>query len=234
MKASSVTPEVLANIEEQKRRLEAEELILIFDMGEGCPEIKNTLETYLGVVCLVVDPKTFLAGDVKMLDPKGIIITDCPRNTVMPAKKAVFDREILSLEIPVLGIGIGRDIIAKFQHLPEWYRDEPGYQIAHLQDLDPQSELLHGCTEHSKVLERCNVAVEGNAIVLKTAGTDKTTNASVIESAHLHGVCFSLHDDQTSCGDIVLANFVNRICLKRPSALLSQVAKRFNALTKAA
>ena len=68
----------LKEIAEEKQIRKTEELFLLFSMGSQFDHlIKQQLDA-LGVFCLVADPATVSAADVKAIAPKGIILSGGP------------------------------------------------------------------------------------------------------------------------------------------------------------
>src|ERR1051326_8348262 len=98
------TPEALKEITEEKRVRKTDELFLLFSMGSQFDHlIKQKLDA-LGVFCLVADPASVGADDVKMVKPIGIILSGGPASAY---EQPPFDGAIFDLGIPVLVVCLG-------------------------------------------------------------------------------------------------------------------------------
>src|SRR3954468_18746802 len=92
------TVEALAEIAEEKKIRKTQELFLLFSMGSQFDHlIKQKLDA-LGVFCLVADPASVSAGDIKKVSPIGIILSGGPASAY---ELPPFDNNIFDLEIPV-------------------------------------------------------------------------------------------------------------------------------------
>ena len=90
--------------------------IVILDYGSQYNEILLTKLRELGVYSLIV-PKTTTASKIKELkDVKGVILSGGPSIIGEEVKNApdskLFDEEILNLNVPVLGICYGMELLA--------------------------------------------------------------------------------------------------------------------------
>lgn len=95
----------LQAIEEEKRVRKTREVFLLFSLGSQFDHlIKQQLEK-LGVFCLMADPASVTAADVKKVMPTGIILSGGPASVF--DEPPPFDRKIFDLGIPVLGICLG-------------------------------------------------------------------------------------------------------------------------------
>ena len=87
-----------------KKVRKTDELFLLFSMGSQFDHlIKQKLDA-LGVFCLVADPASVSADDVRMVKPIGIILSGGPASAY---ENPPFDGKIFDLGIPVLGICLG-------------------------------------------------------------------------------------------------------------------------------
>src|SRR5256885_386614 len=90
-------PETLAAIEEEKRLRKTKEVFLLFSMGSQFDHlIKQKLDA-LGVFCLVADPASVTADDVRLVAPTGIILSGGPASAY---ELPPFDGKIFDLGIP--------------------------------------------------------------------------------------------------------------------------------------
>ncbi len=86
--------------------------ILIIDFGSQFTQLIVRRVRELGVFSEIVSHKKIKRSQVKP-NIKGIILSGGPLN-VYQLKKNLFDEEILKLEIPILGICFGHQILSKF------------------------------------------------------------------------------------------------------------------------
>src|SRR3989338_6587271 len=105
------TPEALAEIAEEMRVRKTEQLILLFSMGSQFDHLIVQTLSRLGVYCLVADPATVTAKDVQLLKPAGIIVSGGPAS--VHNEPPPFDESIFDLGVPVLGICLGFQMLAK-------------------------------------------------------------------------------------------------------------------------
>ena len=98
-------PEALEAIKEEMAIRQTDEVFLLFAMGSQFDHLIALALGKLGVYCLVADPASVWVEDVILLAPKGIIISGGPSSVV--SEPPPFDRKILNLGIPVLGICLG-------------------------------------------------------------------------------------------------------------------------------
>src|SRR5471030_1190617 len=91
------TSTALAEIAEEKKIRKTNELFLLFSLGSQFDHlIKQKLDA-LGVFCLVADPASIKAEDVKKLAPTGIILSGSPASAY---ELPPFDGNIFDLGIP--------------------------------------------------------------------------------------------------------------------------------------
>src|SRR5579863_9012455 len=85
--------DALKEIAEEKEIRKTNELFLLFSMGSQFDHLlKQKLDT-LGVFCLVGDPASITADDVKKIKPIGIILSGGPASAY---EKPPFDKKFLT------------------------------------------------------------------------------------------------------------------------------------------
>src|SRR5580704_16443302 len=105
------TETALAEIAEEKKIRKTDELFLLFSMGSQFDHlIKQALDS-LGVFCLVADPVSVTAADIKKVAPTGIILSGGPAS--VHDEPPPFDNLIFDLGIPLLGVCLGFQMWAK-------------------------------------------------------------------------------------------------------------------------
>ena len=107
------TVDALAEIAEEKKVRKTGELFLLFSMGSQFDHlIKQKLDA-LGVFCLVADPASVTADDVRLINPIGIILSGGPASAY---EQPPFDGKIFDLDIPLLGVCLGFQMWARLKH----------------------------------------------------------------------------------------------------------------------
>ncbi len=215
------TSEALEAIETEKRVRRTSELFLLFSMGSQFDHlIKQALEK-LGVFCLVADPASVTAQDVRTLGPVGIIVSGGPAS--VHSEPPPFDDAIFDLGIPTLGICLGFQMIAKHLGVPvvPGRTREFGVHRAGTFDVDSEppfggpSPLFQGCGVRFNVLQSHGDSVAMQAplrITLAVTGAGATGGAGAGEYKHLYGVQFHPEVTETEKGPQIFENFCFGIC----------------------
>ena len=86
--------------------------ILIIDFGSQFTQLIVRRIRELGVYSELVSHKKIKSSEIKK-NIKGIILSGGPLN-VYQLDKSLFDNKILKLDIPILGICFGHQILSKF------------------------------------------------------------------------------------------------------------------------
>jgi len=202
------SPEALAEIGEEKRIRQTDELFLLFSMGSQFDHlIKQKLDA-LGVYCLVADPAEAKTEDIKKLKPTGIILSGGPASA--HAEPPPFDREIFDLGIPVLGICLGFQTWAYHIGVPVIASDKREFGT-HEFSLSHSSPLFENWPKLSRVLESHGDRIEPDA-KLTLLGTTENAPAAAGQYQHLYGVQFHPEVTETEYGERLLENFVFKIC----------------------
>ena len=105
------SPEVLAALREEMQVRKASKFILLFSMGSQFDHLIVQQLAKLGVYCLVADPASVKAADVKATAPAGIILSGGPAS--VHDEPPPFDAKIFDLDIPILGVCLGYQMWAK-------------------------------------------------------------------------------------------------------------------------
>ncbi len=202
------TAEALAEIVEEKKIRKTDELFLLFSMGSQFDHlIKQKLDA-LGVYCLVADPASVTADDVKKLNPIGIILSGGPASA--HAEPPPFDREIFDTQIPTLGICLGYQTWAHYVGVPVTSSDKREFGT-HLFKRNGDCDLLEGLPMEFKVLESHGDKIHVND-KLKIFGTTNHAPAAAGNFKHLWGVQFHPEVTETEFGEKIYENFCFKIC----------------------
>ncbi|HYV34012.1 MAG TPA: hypothetical protein VE973_04165, partial [Candidatus Limnocylindria bacterium] len=146
----TASKEALAEIAEEKKIRKTTEVFLLFAMGSQFDHlIKQKLDA-LGVFCLVADPASVTADDVKKISPIGIILSGGPASA--HSEPPPFDAAIFDIGIPVLGVCLGYQLWAFHIGVGVTSSDKREFG-AHTFNILKESVLLEGFPKESKVLE---------------------------------------------------------------------------------
>lgn len=207
---TKINPEVLNQIQEEKRVRKTDELFLLFSMGSQFDHlIKQKLDA-LGVFCLVANPAKISVVDVKKLAPIGIILSGGPASAY---EYPPFDAKIFDLNIPLLGICLGFQMWAFHIGVKVSLSDKREFGT-HKFTLSRKSKLFDGVPKHSNVLESHGdkIAADKKLLIL---GKTANAPASAAEYKHLFGVQFHPEVTESEYGDKIFKNFVFKICKAR-------------------
>lgn len=204
-----VTDAALAEIAEEKRLRKTSELFLLFAMGSQFDHlIKQTLDS-MGVFCLVADPVSVGAEDVKKVAPTGIILSGGPAS--VHAEPPPFDNLIFDIGIPVLGVCLGFQMWAKHIGIPVIAGTKREFGTHLFTITDPDSPLFANMPSPTPVMES-----HGDVIVmderLHLLGHTDNAPVSAGSCKHLWGVQFHPEVTETEYGIQMYENFCFKIC----------------------
>ncbi len=187
------------------------EIILILDFGSQYTQLIARKVRELGVYCEIYPYNTSIQK-IKTFNPKGIILSGGPRS-VTEADAPVCGREIFDLEIPVLGICYGLQLITKFfgGEIDKSLKRE--YGKAHI-FLDDAGELFKGLKDGDVIWmshqDRIFCLPEGFEVM---AHSDNSPYAAIKKSDNrIYGVQFHPEVHHTRKGKRILRNFLYNIC----------------------
>ncbi len=213
------TPESLAEIAEEMRVRQTKQFILLFSMGSQFDHLIVQRLAKLGVFCVVADPASATADDVKKAAPAGIIVSGGPAS--VETEPPPFDEKIFDLGIPTLGVCLGFQMWAKHVgvRVVPGSKREFGVHALHLVGTDP---LFEGVVDDSDVLQTHGDAIQPASTRESTRGgpdspmtvLGSTENAPVAAGRHdyLWGVQFHPEVTHTTEGAKMYENFCIKIC----------------------
>jgi len=212
---TKATPEALAAIREEMAVRRTTEVHLYFPMGSQTDHLIYLAYAKLGVYCLVANPTTVTAEDVRTLGPIGITLSGGPAS--VHAEPPVFDNRIFDLGIPIFGICLGFQMWAAHRGLTvrKGITRELGVHklwIRHAEDL------FRGFEAHiiTPVLQNHEDEVLFDDRIRLDATTVSTGRQAAMVSAaslgHLHGVQFHPEQTDTERGMQMFENFHFGIC----------------------
>src|SRR3989338_10469884 len=99
------TPAAIQEIQEELRVRKTKHFILLFSMGSQFDHLIVQQLAKLGIFCVVADPASVTAADVKKIAPAGLILSGGP--AFVDVDPPPFDKTIFDLGIPTLGVCLG-------------------------------------------------------------------------------------------------------------------------------
>jgi GMP synthase (glutamine-hydrolysing) len=202
------SPEVLDALREEMRVRKTTKFILLFSMGSQFDHLIVQHLAKLGVYCLVADPASVKAVDVKAISPAGIILSGGPAS--VHDEPPPFDAKIFDIGIPVLGVCLGYQMWAKHvgARVAPGDKREFGVYPLTIKKKDP---LFKGIKTKTPVLQ-----THGDKIFpFKKLSILATTANSPVAAArykHLWGVQFHPEVTDTRDGTQMYSNFCFDIC----------------------
>ena len=215
------TPEALTAVCEEKRVRGTNEVFLLFAMGSQFDHLIYQALARLGVYCLVADPTSVMAGDVKTLNPIGIIISGGPASVY--SETPPFDAAIFDLGIPVLGICLGFQMWA--HHIGIQVRPDERKEFGvHPMGIRCTGDLFLGCKDGMLVLHSHGDRIEPDDRLTIYGFTENALAAA--SHGHLYGVQFHPEVSDTVAGSQIFENFCFSICHAKDRFHSHDVAER--------
>ncbi|MFA6729537.1 MAG: glutamine-hydrolyzing GMP synthase [Eubacteriales bacterium] len=186
------------------------EKAIIVDFGGQYKELIARRVRECGVYSIIV-PSTAAAEEIKAKNPVGIILTGGPDSVYESG--AEFDRKILDLGVPVLGICYGMQLISVTLGgtVKPGVKREYGTLRA---ELNPESRLFKGIGPKQKVLmshaDLVTCVPEGFEVIASTPQCPVAAFQN--ESLGLYGVQFHPEVENTPRGREIIKNFLFEIC----------------------
>lgn len=198
------TPEAMEEIAEELRVRKTGHFILLFSMGSQFDHLIVQQLARLGVFCLVADPASVTADDVRKAAPAGIILSGGPASVF--DEPPPFDNAIFDLGIPTLGVCLGFQMWAKHVGAPVTPHEKREFGV-HTFQQKGSDPLFAEIPERSSVLETHGDSVEESAALTNLGGTDNAPVAAGRKD-HLWGVQFHPEVTDTEYGAKMYENFV--------------------------
>lgn len=205
------TEETLNQIREEKAIRKTNEIFLLFALGSQFDHLIRQHCKALGVFCLVADPASVTAEDVRALEPTGIILSGGPAS--VHAEPPPFDARIFDLGIPVLGICLGFQMWAKHVGVGVGATQdrEFGVHQFHLTDIHDDG-LFKGVVSSMPVLESHGDHLKSDTYIIRNLGWTENAPVAAANCKHLWGVQFHPEVTETVCGHRMFKNFCFNIC----------------------
>jgi len=207
--------------------------IIVIDLGSQTNQLISRRIRELSVYSALY-PHTLSASQIKkMKNVKGIILSGGP-GSVYEAGALSIDKAIFNLEIPILGICYGMQLMVFHHGGTIEKKQNREYGSARL-DIEGKTRLLGGLDEHEQVW------MSHGDYVTRLPGGFKITARSyagaigAIENAKIHhyGVQFHPEVRHTIKGTAIIENFIFSICKARPGWTMDNYAETQIAKIKA-
>lgn len=200
--------DALNELAEEMRMRQTKHFILLFSMGSQFDHLIVQQIAKLGIYCVVADPSTVTAGDVKKANPSGIILSGGPAS--VDTEPPPFDEAIFDLGIPTLGICLGFQMWAKHVgarvELAE--RREFGVHTFTRSGDDP---LFEDVVPQTQVLQSHGDTIWPDSKIAVLGSTENTPIAAG-RYEHLWGVQFHPEVTESIDGAKMYENFCVKIC----------------------
>ncbi len=187
------------------------QFVLIIDFGGQYNQLIARRVREHGVYC-EVKPYTITIDEIKALNPVGIIFTGGP-NSVYDEKAPRCSKEIFELNIPILGICYGSQLMTYVLGGTVTKADKREYGKTEIK-LDSTSKIFKGIEENTTVWMSHTDYMEKLAEGFRVIATSETCPTSAIENEErkLYGVQFHPEVNHSVKGSQMLKNFLYDVC----------------------
>lgn len=187
------------------------ELIVILDFGSQYTQLIARKVRELGVYCEIY-PHNLEIDTLRSLGPKGIILSGGPRS-VTEKDAPLCDRAVFALDVPVLGICYGLQLIASVYSGRVDKSPKREYGKAHIA-VDKNDKLLEGIHNGDIVwMSHQDKILKMPKGFITLAHTDNSPHAAIRDKdGSIYGVQFHPEVHHTRKGKRILKNFLYKIC----------------------
>lgn len=215
MNPSQIKTEEKANEMNSEKHLDFYDSIIVLDFGSQYSELIARRVRELNVYSEVVSYRT-TAEQIKKMAPKGIILSGGP-NSVYASGAPECDKEIFNLDIPVLGVCYGMQLMAKVLGGKVIQSEKQEYGKAIL-EVNPKDKLFLDLeSKFASWMSHGDSVVELPAGFQTSAKTKNTSCASISNNEkRFYGVQFHPEVIHTMNGQEILRNFAINICGSNP------------------
>lgn len=186
------------------------EKIIVLDFGGQSNQVLTRKIRELGTYS-ELHPSTMDASEIKEKKPKGIILSGGSfreYNDFVP-----YDEEIFDLDIPILGIGHGMQVIAYHFGGNINTSKIQGKMVKEMK-VDSESSFLQGLGEVERVLSCRGGSVLNVPPAFKKDALDEENAilAMSMPEQSIYGIHFYIDAEETECGERLLHHFLSDIC----------------------
>lgn len=187
------------------------ELVVVLDFGGQYNQLIARRVRECNVYC-EIKPYTISLDDLKALNPKGIIFTGGP-NSVYKEDSASYTKEIFDLNIPILGICYGSQLMA--HKLDGEVATAPVSEYGHTNvNLDTSSLLFEGINEENVCWMSHTDYIKKQPEGFKITGHTPVCPVAAMENKerNLYAVQFHPEVMHTKNGTKMIHNFLYNVC----------------------
>lgn len=187
------------------------ELVVVLDFGGQYNQLIARRVRECNVYC-EIKPYTISLDDLKALNPKGIIFTGGP-NSVYKEDSASYTKEIFNLNIPILGICYGSQLMA--HKLDGEVATAPVSEYGHTNvNLDTSSLLFEGIDEENVCWMSHTDYIKKQPEGFKITGHTPVCPVAAMENKerNLYAVQFHPEVMHTKNGTKMIHNFLYNVC----------------------
>lgn len=187
------------------------EFILIVDFGSQYTQLISRRIREANVYCEIF-PDSISVEEIKKLNPKGIIFSGGP-SSVYDENDSSFDKNIFELNIPILGICYGLQLICHLLDGEVKQANEREYGKTILKVID-EDELFKGVKNESVVWMSHGDYVTKLPDDFKILATSEHSPIAAIANIKrkIYGVQFHPEVVHTEEGNKIISNFLFKIC----------------------
>src|SRR5690625_2674023 len=182
------------------------EMIIVLDFGSRYSQLLARTIRELGVYSELRSRK-LSAEEIKQLNPKGIILSGDPSRT------DTYDEEILNLDIPVLGLGSGVQLMMRHFAGKQAEPERQTYETRTI-EIDESAALFKGTPKSQEVWTSKNELTIDVSASFKIDG--QTVEQKAIAISHiekpLFGLQFYPEVTESEYGANILKNFLFEVC----------------------
>jgi GMP synthase (glutamine-hydrolysing) len=200
-------------------------VVAIIDFGSQTTQLIARRVRELQVFSVVL-PSTVTLEELGHKKPAAIILSGGP-SSVADCASLAFDERILSMNVPVLGICFGMQLLVR--HFGgEVYKAEASEFGLRTLAINTNSALFSGLKEQAAVwmshFDQCRLNQEGFRII----GSSDTCPTAAIEnkSRRIYGVQFHVEVSHTENGTQILHNFLFGIAKLKPDYVLEMALQQ--------
>lgn len=203
-------------------------LILLFSMGSQFDHLIVQQLARLGVYCLVADPSSVNALDVKKISPSGLIVSGGPAS--VHAEPPPFDNDIFDLGIPTLGICLGFQMWAAHVGARVVSGEKREFGV-HRLSFEKENELFRNVPPGTRVLQSHGDKIEPGG-TLEIIGSTDNAPVAAGRAKHLWGVQFHPEVSDTEHGEALFDNFCSLCGITDRFPARSAAEEKISALRK--
>lgn len=200
------------------------EIIPILDFGSQTAQLIARRLRDAGVFSVLVSPK-ISASELAAMNPAGIVLSGGPAS-VYESGAPTMDKAIFDLNIPILGICYGMQLMAHLLGGKVQGSDHREFGRAHL-GIRNKAELFFGIPDKTTVwMSHGDQVTESGGLFESMASTQTCPLAAVkVKDRPYYGVQFHPELTHTPHGSDLLRNFLYEICKCRGEWRMSEFAE---------